>query len=698
MNFVFPLRKSKERGVNTSQKIVFWSNPCLNLFMRYLLVLFITFLCLSAKAQQTEFIDFISIKAEVGFEKDNTVKGKAKYIYKVLKPFDSLFIDAVNMEIINFYDDHYDLDFEYNGKQIVYKPTFKANTYHELNIEYTVKPKKALYFTEKEDSNQIWTQGQGKYTSHWLPSIDDMNDKIEFDLSITYHKDYQVIANGLLVEKKVNDSTITWHYDMQKPMSSYLVALAIGKYDTRVITSKSGIPIELYYYPEDSLKVEPTYRYTKQMFDFLEDEIGVSYPWQNYKQVPVKDFLYSGMENTSCTIFSDDFMIDDISFVDKNYVNVNAHELAHQWFGDLVTETSGTHHWLQEGFATYYALLAERDVFGDDYYYWRLYEYAEELMEQQKAGEGTMLLDPKSSSTTFYKKGAWVLHMLRERVGDKAFKKAVKSYLNTYAFKNVETENFIVEVEKASGQDLTDFVDLWLKSKLLPYDVMIEELKSVSDAVNGYLQIDCEAYSSKCSDYLTSYLFDNAKIKVVSQMPNKIQAKDFENSVKVRQAIAQHVRKIPLALQSEYESLLQDKSYTTIEAALYNLWANFPRKRNLYLDQTKKVYGFNNYNVRVLWLALAIATPDYESNNTEAFYNELVQYTDSKNSFTLRQNAFDTLASLGLFNEKALVNLIEASKHYNWRFKSFAKQLLELLSENEKYKSIISNLQDNQKQ
>ena len=103
------------------------------------------------------------------------------------------------------------------------------------------------------------------------------------------------------------------NYNMQKPMSSYLVALAIGKYDKKIEISKSGIPIELYYYPEDSAKVEPTYRYTKQMFDFLEEEIGFGYPWQNYKQVPVHDFLYSGMENTSLTIFSDAYVVDGIS-------------------------------------------------------------------------------------------------------------------------------------------------------------------------------------------------------------------------------------------------------------------------------------------------------------------------------------------------------------------------------------------------
>src|SRR5690606_16540534 len=97
--------------------------------------------------------------------------------------------------------------------------------------------------------------------------------------------------------------------------------------------------------------------------------------------------LYSGMENTTLTIFSDDLVVDAIAFNDRNYVNVNAHELVHQWFGNLVTAKSGEHHWLQEGFATYYALLAERDVFGIDYYYWRLYEYAQQLLAQENAGE-----------------------------------------------------------------------------------------------------------------------------------------------------------------------------------------------------------------------------------------------------------------------------------------------------------------------
>src|SRR5690606_2564700 len=132
-------------------------------------------------------------------------------------------------------------------------------------------------------------------------------------------------------------------------MSSYLVMLAIGKFDSHTDTATSGTKLIQFVSSEDTLKMEPTYRNSTQIFNYLETEIGVPYPWETYKQVPVKDFLYAGMENTSATVFSQDFVVDQTGYNDKNYLNVNAHELAHQWFGDMVTAKSGKHHWLQEG-------------------------------------------------------------------------------------------------------------------------------------------------------------------------------------------------------------------------------------------------------------------------------------------------------------------------------------------------------------
>ena len=660
------------------------------------------FLCFTVgflQAQQTEYVDFKRAKADIGFGdlSKKEVSGIVSYEFKILKDVDSVFIDANNFEEIKYIIDDKINGKQYNGNQLIIKHPFKANTDHKIDIAWKTNPEKALYFIdwENEDGNkQIWTQGQGKYTSNWLPSIDDMNDKIEFDLSITFKKGFQVISNGKFIdlERLGHSDYYKWHYDMQQPMSSYLVALAIGKYNKTAETSKSGIPLEMYYYPEDSLKAEPTYRYTKQIFDFLEEEIGVPYPWQNYKQVPVKDFLYAGMENTSTTIFADSFVIDSIAFVDKNYVNVNAHELAHQWFGDLVTETSGTHHWLQEGFATYYALLAERDIFGDDYYYWRLYEYAQELLAQDKAGASTSLLDPKSSSTTFYKKGAWVLHLLRERVGNEAFKKGIKNYLLKYQFKNVETDDFISEVEKASGEDLSEFVENWLESEELQYEDYINSLKQNSIEISRMFELDQELmFSSHPFEYSITRYWDKA---ISSEIKEHLFLRDEihvvqdsiikkalnSNDLKVRQAIAQNLSEIPSELKEDYESLLNDKSYITIETVLFNLWKNFSQERHKYLTKTKDIQGFNDKNIRILWLTLALITEDFEVENKKVYFDELTSYTSPKYGFELRQIAFQYLNQIQACNNVCKENLEQATKHHNWRFSKFAKELLKTVT------------------
>ncbi|WP_055436712.1 M1 family metallopeptidase [Lacinutrix algicola] len=682
--------------------------------MKYLLFILISLMGFSAEAQQTEYVDFISVKADIGFDNNKKeVKGSSIYSFKVLKDIDSVYIDVRNnIHHYEIHDSNLHASNDYQDNKIVFKKhkyNFKKDSIYSFRMIYFAQPKKALYFVEKDGSNQIWTQGQGKYTSNWLPSIDDTNDKIEFDLSITYENGYEVLANGKLTDKQINESTTTWHYDMQKPMASYLVALAIGKYNKKEIVSKSGIPLELYYYPEDSARVEPTYRYTKQMFDFLEEEIGVAYPWQNYKQVPVKDFLYSGMENTSLTIFSDDFMIDETSFVDKNYVNVNAHELAHQWFGDFVTATESKHHWLQEGFATYYALLAERAVFGDDYYYNTLYEYAKELINQEVAEEATALLDPKASSTTFYKKGAWALHVLKEKVGEKAFKEAVKVYLNKYAFKNVETHDFLAEVEKVSGQNLSSFENEWLLSEKLPIAKMRTTLKQ-NESIAFLETIDDADYLTYRTDengYIASslvtelpkgfYTERQAVLKEAIKKPDYPTYKDLiqeafnSNEIKTRQLLARY---IPDGFKAESESLLKDASYTTIEIALMNLWSKFPSDRANYLNATDGVIGFNNKNVRSLWLTLALLTPEYNAGLNRNYINELSDYTNAKYSVETRQNAFSYINNLQVFNTETFLNLIDATKHHNWRFKSFAKDLLKTLSEDEKYKEIIANLQE----
>jgi aminopeptidase N len=385
------------------------------------------------------------------------------------------------------------------------------------------------------------------------------------------------------------------------------------------------------------------------------------------------------MENTSLTIFSDAFVVDSTGFNDKNYVNVNAHELAHQWFGDLVTATSGEHHWLQEGFATYYALLAEKEVFGQDYFDFKLYNSAQDLKRQDLAGNGTSLLNPKSSSLTFYQRGAWVLYALRDKVGDIIFRDAVKSYLEKYQYANVKTSDFISEVETRYEKPLTEFVSKWIEANEFAFNDAVALLKERSSFIQEYVMVDCEANSSKCEEYLKYYVSDDAKVKVISQRPDLVSVATFSESLKVRQAISQFVTKIPSILKDNYETLLEDKSYLTIESALYNLWVNFPQERSKYLSKTKNIHGFNDKNVRLLWLVLALNTLEFQPENNNAFLKELMGYTGASQNFELRMNAFTYLDLIKACDADCQSNLEQAKTHHNWRMVKFAKDMSQKL-------------------
>ena len=661
-------------------------------------------------AQQIEVLDVEKISGTIHLlPKTESVEGKLQVKFKVLQATDSIYLDAVKIDAEITKKSSSKPKLFSAEKKIYFIDQFEVGKTYEVEFSYQAIPQQTLYFVgwDNDGSNQIWSQGQGKYTSHWLPSLDDMNDKIEFDLSYQVPQDYEVAANGKLVNKEKKGKEQLWHFDMQHPMSSYLVAVAVGKFEAKEITSTSGIPIKLYYEAQDEEKVEWTYKHSKKIFDFFEEEIGVAYPWQNYKQIPVRDFLYAGMENTTATIFSDMFMVDQIGFIDRNYVNVNAHELAHQWFGDLVTEKSGTHHWLQEGFATYYALLAEREIFGDDYFYFKLYQNAEKLKELSDSGKGEALKNAKASSLTFYQKGAWALHILREKVGDEAFRNGVKNYLNTYAFQNVETEDFIDEIEKASGMDLTQFEEDWLAQSAFKSSQALASLRE-SEFMEEYLSlialrtISMEEKYESLNKVLDFPMNDYLGQEVVAQLAQEnagdviqLYRKAFDtNNVLVRQAISTYLQKIPQSLQKKYEGLLNDRSYLTLEQALFNLWQNFPENRSQYLTELQNVEGFSNKNVRLLWLTLSLVTPEFQPENTSKFYQELSGYTSAKYAYEIRQNAFGFLYQIESFTEQNYLDLMQGSVHPVWRFRNFCRELLTELASKEKHRAMLYSLKE----
>ena len=638
-----------------------------------------------ASAQQTNVVDFKKATVDIVINPyQKKLNGTVVYTFDIVKKTDAIYLDVrKGVHPISVFLNGEEINYGVKKGKLWLLKKIEASKNNTLSILYEASPKKTMYFIgwDNDGKNQVWTQGQGKYTSNWLPSIDDVNDKMEFDVSVSFHKDYQVIANGKLIKKeKVNDTLVKWQYNMQAPMSSYLVALAIGKYDKKTITTASGKKCDLYYYPTQADRYEPTYRYSKKIIDFFETEIGVAYPWQNYKQVPVKDFLYAGMENTSCTLFSDAFLIDKIAFIDRNYVNVNAHELAHQWFGDCVTAASSTHHWLQEGFATYYALLAEKEVFGADYYYNKLYQSALRLETQKQ----TKLLNPKASSLVFYQKGAWTLHILRELIGDSAFKNSVQQYLKQYAYKMVNTANFMNVVHANTTVNLSQFESTWLQGEVFPMEQAKKAL-SKNKTVKKILKHPTKYCKNQPVFLQIETLKNIAKDSTIThQQKIKAYQKAFQGSLKVRQTLSEIIAEIPSVLKADFESLLQDDSYQTIENTLFKLWVQFPENRTKYLNQTKGMVGFNDKNIRTLWLTLALSTSNYEEDKVNERLQELIEYTGPKYHFEVRKNAFEYLKLMHFTNDEVLKNLEQATHHHNWRFKKFAVTLREELKKQEK--------------
>ncbi len=669
---------------------------------RYVFILFV-FISLPLYSQQA--IDFteglISIKID---PKRENIQGEVTYKFTSGMRTDSLMVDARKMNIKEIRVNNKTSDFSYDDNRITVYRKLKADKHYTMRIAYETSPEKAVYFIGWNDdmvlNNQVWTQGQGKYSSHWVPSFDDMSEKVVFSLNISFDKGYEVIANGSLKGTEIRDSIKTWKYEMNNPMSSYLLAFAIGKYKKDTLITTSNIPLELYSYPGHFLKVEPTYRYTGEIMDFLENEIGFPYPWQNYKQVPVQDFLYAGMENTGTTIFSDSFLIDSLAFIDKNYVSVNAHEMAHQWFGNLVTEVEAKDHWLHEGFATYYSLLAERELFGDEYYYWKLFESAQALKNQ----EGEALKDPKASSLTFYEKGAWALVMLREAIGDKAFRSAIERFLQAYAFKNATIEDFLGIVQQETSTDLKTFEETWLESTEFPYQSAQNYLKQYSPSLRLWYEFRWELTTSpeENEQIIRRYWEKTDSVYFKRQVISKF-LRSFSISfikeilatgeVELRRAVAIHLERVPPELKAEFETLLNDPSYLTVENSLFKLWIYFPGERERFLETTKGIVGLPNKNVRILWLFLAILTGEFETTADKLEYrNELFGYTSPSYPFEVRQTAFSVISEVFELPDDNLKDLINASVHHSWQFRSFARNLLSEILKDEKQKERLKVL------
>ncbi len=420
-------------------------------------------------------VDITNMKLEVEFKpKEGLVIGKVTHTFKSLRPeIDSLFFDGPGIRIKSAALDGQPLSYTNNtsGVTVAFTKKPKWDEIHNIVFEYEAYPKKGIYFIgwnsydsldkRNKTRRQIWTQGEGIDNRYWIPMYDNMNDKFTTETVVTFNKSYKVLSNGLLKSEKTVNGNMIWDYAMSKPHAGYLVMLAIDEYAIKSSMTATKVPVQFWYYPEYPERLEPTSRYSEKIIEFLEKETGIKYPWEQYSQVMVQDFMYGAMENTTATIFGDFFNVDSNAYLDRNYVSVNAHELTHQWFGDLITARTSADIWLQESFATYYPKQFFRELEGEDKYSWLV---KQDMISVLKAAEtdNNPVRYSLANTARVYQKGSLVIDMLRYVLGDEEFKRVIKYYLTKHSYENVETNDLYQAVQDVLGQSPDWFFEQWL--------------------------------------------------------------------------------------------------------------------------------------------------------------------------------------------------------------------------------------------
>ena len=348
-----------------------------------------------------------------------------------------------------------------------------------IDIEYSCTPRRGIFFNlpDKEYPNrpiQAWTQGESDESRFWFPSIDDPNVKVTSEVIATVPKKFVAVSNGKLVSQKTNrDGTRTIHWSNEIPHSVYLISLVAGEF-SELKDSYDGIPIT-YYVPKGREEdAKRTFANTLEMMKFFSKNIGLKYPYPKYSQVTVADFIFGGMENTSATTLTDSCLLDKRAMIDYNSDELIAHELAHQWFGDLITCRDWANAWLNEGFATYFeALYHEHHLGSNEFVYKMLLEAEEYVGEDRERYRRSIVTNVYEDSVELfdrhlYNKAALVLHMLRFVLGDGQFWRAIRHYVHKHKMQNVTTEDFRRAIEEATGRNLEPFFEHWFRKSGYP--------------------------------------------------------------------------------------------------------------------------------------------------------------------------------------------------------------------------------------
>ncbi len=384
-----------------------------------------------------------------------------------------LSLDAVEMTVSAVLVGGKATAFDYDGATIrVPLGTARRGEEFTVATTYEAHPRIGLYFPGPDEGypekpSQVWSQGQDEDNRYWFPCYDHTNDKQTSEMIVTVPGDWYALSNGRLHEEKANkNGTRTFHWKQERPHATYLITLAAGKF-SRIDASRDGLVIDYFVEEKDVANARTTFANTPEMITCFEKITGMKYPWAKYSQIVVRDFVFGGMENTTATTMTEDLILDEKASRDSTGDYLISHELAHMWFGDLLTCRDWGHGWLNESFATYLESLWDEHKRGID-------EYRQGVVENTDAYLGERYRRPIVSNVWnepidvfdrhLYEKGSVVLHMLRVFVGDDGFFRSIQRYVRENQDRSVVTADLAAAFEVETGRNIEWFFQQWVHS------------------------------------------------------------------------------------------------------------------------------------------------------------------------------------------------------------------------------------------
>ncbi|MBD2344421.1 M1 family metallopeptidase [Anabaena subtropica] len=389
---------------------------------------------------------------------------------------DRLTLDAVNLQIQSVQIDEVAQNFDYDGEQLVIRlsePT-QIGKRILIAIAYSVeKPQRGIYFIQPDShypkkTVQVWTQGEDEDSRFWFPCFDYPGQLSTSEIRVRVPKPLMAISNGELIDTQEDGKHKIYHWSQQQVHPTYLMTLAVADF-AEIRDEWQGKAVTYYVEKGREADAKRSMGKTPRMIEFLSKKYGYPYPFPKYAQVCVSDFIFGGMENTSTTLLTDRCLLDERAALDnRNTESLVVHELAHQWFGDLLVIKHWSHAWIKEGMASYSEVMwTEQEYSAEEAAYYRLLEARSYLSEDSGRYRRPMVTHVYREAIELYdrhtyEKGSCVYHMIRAELGEELFWQTIQTFVQDNAHKTVETIDLLRAIEKATGRNLAFLFDQYV--------------------------------------------------------------------------------------------------------------------------------------------------------------------------------------------------------------------------------------------